>query len=72
MGIWDAISEIVEAATPWSVVEAEAPVPIDPPKVSRSMLPELSFIFPLCQLIANGFFVLLCWIVCRVLSQKRK
>nr|AFP27264.1 ubiquionol cytochrome C reductase hinge protein [Epichloe glyceriae] len=25
MGIWDAFSEIVEAATPWSVVEAEAP-----------------------------------------------
>ncbi|KAI9900709.1 hypothetical protein N3K66_004971 [Trichothecium roseum] len=26
MGIWDAFSEIVEAVTPWSVVEAEAPV----------------------------------------------
>lgn len=25
MGIWDAFSEIVEAVTPWSVVEAEAP-----------------------------------------------
>ncbi|KAK8919606.1 hypothetical protein VCV18_008432 [Metarhizium anisopliae] len=25
MGIWDALSEIVEAVTPWSVVEAEAP-----------------------------------------------
>lgn len=32
MGIWDAITEIVEAAAPWSVVEAEAPV--DAPKVS--------------------------------------
>ncbi|KAK3186699.1 ubiquinol--cytochrome-c reductase subunit 6 [Lecanicillium sp. MT-2017a] len=30
MGIWDAITEIVEAAAPWSVVEAEAPV--DAPK----------------------------------------
>lgn len=36
MGIWDAISEIVEAATPWSVVEAEAPVPIDPPKEQQA------------------------------------
>ncbi|KAI5467759.1 ubiquinol-cytochrome C reductase hinge protein-domain-containing protein [Mariannaea sp. PMI_226] len=26
MGIWDAFSDIVEAVTPWSVVEAEAPV----------------------------------------------
>lgn len=25
MGIWDAFSDIVEAVTPWSVVEAEAP-----------------------------------------------
>ncbi|KAL7816188.1 hypothetical protein V8C26DRAFT_97092 [Trichoderma gracile] len=25
MGIWDAFSEIVEAVTPWGVVEAEAP-----------------------------------------------
>ncbi|UKZ80956.1 hypothetical protein TrVFT333_008721 [Trichoderma virens FT-333] len=25
MGIWDTFSEIVEAVTPWSVVEAEAP-----------------------------------------------
>lgn len=25
MGIWDAFNEIVEAVTPWSVVEAEAP-----------------------------------------------
>lgn len=31
MGIWDAFSEIVEAVTPWSVVEAEAPV--EEPKV---------------------------------------
>ncbi|RGP77631.1 ubiquionol cytochrome c reductase hinge [Fusarium longipes] len=26
MGIWDAFTDIVEAVTPWSVVEAEAPV----------------------------------------------
>lgn len=25
MGIWDTITDLVEAATPWSVVEAEAP-----------------------------------------------
>ncbi|RMJ14807.1 hypothetical protein BHE90_003157 [Fusarium euwallaceae] len=25
MGIWDAFTDIVEAVTPWSVVEAEAP-----------------------------------------------
>lgn len=25
MGIWEAFSDIVEAVTPWSVVEAEAP-----------------------------------------------
>ncbi|KAF4334188.1 ubiquionol cytochrome C reductase hinge [Fusarium beomiforme] len=25
MGIWDAFNDIVEAVTPWSVVEAEAP-----------------------------------------------
>ena len=25
MGIWDTFSDIVEAVTPWSVVEAEAP-----------------------------------------------
>lgn len=24
MGIWDAFTEVVEAVTPWSVVEAEA------------------------------------------------
>lgn len=33
MGIWDAFSEIVDAVTPWSVVEAEAPV--EEPKVSK-------------------------------------
>ena len=31
MGIWDAISDIVDAVTPWSVVEAEAPA--EEPKV---------------------------------------
>jgi hypothetical protein len=46
MGIWDAISEIVEAATPWSVVEAEAPVPLDTPKVSGKSSGSFS-----CQLI---------------------
>ncbi|PMB65087.1 Cytochrome b-c1 complex subunit 6 [Beauveria bassiana] len=25
MGIWDTFSDLVEAVTPWSVVEAEAP-----------------------------------------------
>lgn len=25
MGIWDAFTDMVEAVTPWSVVEAEAP-----------------------------------------------
>lgn len=25
MGIWDTITDLVEAATPWSTVEAEAP-----------------------------------------------
>jgi hypothetical protein len=33
MGIWDAFSEIVEAVTPWSVVEAEAPA--EEPKVRK-------------------------------------
>lgn len=33
MGIWDTFSEIVEAVTPWSVVEAEAPAAA--PQVSR-------------------------------------
>lgn len=37
MGIWDAFSEIVEAVTPWSVVEAEAPAAA--PQVSRSRHP---------------------------------
>ena len=31
MGIWNAFSEIVEAVTPWSVAEAEAPA--EEPKV---------------------------------------
>lgn len=31
MGIWDAFSDMVEAVTPWSVVEAEAPA--EEPKV---------------------------------------
>ncbi|PNP51582.1 hypothetical protein THARTR1_07838 [Trichoderma harzianum] len=36
MGIWDAFSEIVEAVTPWSVVEAEAPAeePKEAPEAS--------------------------------------
>jgi hypothetical protein len=35
MGIWDAFSEIVEAVTPWGVVEAEAPAAAEEPQVSR-------------------------------------
>lgn len=31
MGIWNALSEIVDAVAPWSVVEAEAPA--EEPKV---------------------------------------
>lgn len=30
MGFWDTITDMVEAATPWSVVDAEAP---EEPKV---------------------------------------
>lgn len=37
MGIWDALSEIVEAVTPWSVVEAEAPA--EEPKVRFRLVP---------------------------------
>jgi hypothetical protein len=37
MGIWDAFSEIVEAVTPWSVVEAEAPA--EEPKVRHRRRP---------------------------------
>ncbi|KAG6005102.1 hypothetical protein E4U21_000429 [Claviceps maximensis] len=35
MGIWDAFSEIVEAVTPWSVVQAEAP-PAEEPKEEQA------------------------------------
>jgi ubiquinol-cytochrome c reductase subunit 6 len=34
MGIWDAFTDLVEAAKPWSTVEAEAPA--EEPKVSSS------------------------------------
>ena len=36
MGIWDTFSDIVEAVTPWSVVEAEAPA--EEPKVWSSLV----------------------------------
>ncbi|KAH7027888.1 ubiquinol-cytochrome C reductase hinge protein-domain-containing protein [Microdochium trichocladiopsis] len=29
MGFWDAVTDLVEAATPWATVEAEAPPPED-------------------------------------------
>ncbi|KAI8723907.1 UCR-hinge domain-containing protein [Fusarium sp. LHS14.1] len=32
MGIWDAFTDIVEAVTPWSVVEAEAPAEKEEPE----------------------------------------
>ncbi|KAF4122813.1 ubiquinol-cytochrome c reductase subunit 6 [Geosmithia morbida] len=32
MGIWDVFTDIVEAATPWSVVEAEAPAAEEEPQ----------------------------------------
>lgn len=35
MGIWEAFSDIVEAVTPWSVVEAEAPA--EEPQVRESL-----------------------------------
>lgn len=34
MGIWDTITELVEAAAPWSVAEAEAPAQQEEEKVS--------------------------------------
>lgn len=37
MGIWDAFSDIVEAVTPWSVVEAEAPA--EEPQQVRETFP---------------------------------
>ena len=40
MGIWEAFADIVEAVTPWSVVEAEAPA--EEPKV-RCVLSALVF-----------------------------
>lgn len=33
MGIWDTFAELVEAATPWSVAEAEAPAQEEEPQV---------------------------------------
>ena len=36
MGIWDAFSDIVEAVTPWSVVEAEAPAAEEPQQVRET------------------------------------
>jgi len=35
MGIWDAITELVEAATPWAVAEAEAPAKEEDSKVRQ-------------------------------------
>ncbi|OTB09554.1 hypothetical protein M426DRAFT_81535 [Hypoxylon sp. CI-4A] len=35
MGIWDTISDLVEAATPWSTAEADAPAEEKPEEVSE-------------------------------------
>lgn len=46
MGIWDTFTDLVEAATPWSTVEAEAPAGAGPAKESAvrhlPILPGLS------------------------------
>lgn len=37
MGFWDTITDLVEAATPWGVVEAEAPA-AEEPKVDELVI----------------------------------
>lgn len=36
MGVWDVITDLVEAATPWSTAEAEAPLAED--KVRHTLM----------------------------------
>ena len=46
MGIWDTITDLVEAAKPWSTAEAEAPVATEEEQVNAAFFSCFSSLIP--------------------------